>query len=317
MNILIAGGAGFIGTNLCYHLLKSNDNNLYVVDNLSSGLRSNLKKLENKPNFTFYEADITESLSFLNFYEIDQIYNLACPASPFFYKKNPIATMDTCYLGTKNLLSLARTKNASFLQASTSEIYGDPNNDIQNEKYFGNVNPLGERSCYDEGKRIAESLCYEYKRQYGLNICIVRIFNTYGPYMRKDDGRVVSSFINHILQHKKIEIHGSGKQTRSFCYISDLVSGLNLVMNGKDFGPFNIGNPNEISIENLANHIKFLMQKHLPKIENIYLPKTQDDPERRKPDITKIKNKFRWKPYISLDDGLKKTIQFYEKNFKE
>ena len=305
--ILVTGGAGFIGSNLCRKLLELG-NTVYCLDNLSSGSCENIKDLNSNVNFMFYQHDIEDNLV-LN-WEIDQIYHLACPASPPFYQKNPIKTLDTNYLGTKNVLELARIKGSRVLLTSTSEVYGDPNISPQHEEYCGNVNPIGIRSCYDEGKRIAETLMIEYERKYETEIRIARIFNTYGPYMDKNDGRVVSNFINQMLEDDNITVYGNGTQTRSFNYIDDTIEGLVLLMNTEDFrGPVNIGNDNEITINELLDVIQSL----LPETESDIIFKTLpgDDPKQRRPDLKLAKDKLNWSPKTLLSDGLFKTIQYF------
>lgn len=305
--ILVTGGAGFIGSNLCRKLLELG-NTVYCIDNLSSGSCENIKDLNSNVNFMFYQHDIEDNLV-LN-WEIDQIYHLACPASPPFYQKNPIKTLDTNYLGTKNVLELARIKGSRVLLTSTSEVYGDPNISPQHEEYCGNVNPIGIRSCYDEGKRIAETLMIEYERKYETEIRIARIFNTYGPYMDKNDGRVVSNFINQMLEDDNITVYGNGTQTRSFNYIDDTIEGLVLLMNTEDFrGPVNIGNDNEITINELLDVIQSL----LPETESNIIFKTLpgDDPKQRRPDLKLAKDKLNWSPKTLLSDGLFKTIQYF------
>ena len=305
--ILVTGGAGFIGSNLCRKLLELG-NTVYCLDNLSSGSCENIKDLNSNVNFMFYQHDIEDKFVFN--WEIDQIYHLACPASPPFYQKNPIKTLDTNYLGTKNVLELARIKGSRVLLTSTSEVYGDPNISPQHEEYCGNVNPIGIRSCYDEGKRIAETLMIEYERKYETEIRIARIFNTYGPYMDKNDGRVVSNFINQMLEDDNITVYGNGTQTRSFNYIDDTIEGLLLLMNTEDFrGPVNIGNDNEITINELLDVIQSL----LPETESDIIFKTLpgDDPKQRRPDLKLAKDKLNWSPKTLLSDGLFKTIQYF------
>ena len=305
--ILVTGGAGFIGSNLCRKLLELG-NTVYCLDNLSSGSCENIKDLNSNVNFMFYQHDIEDKFVFN--WEIDQIYHLACPASPPFYQKNPIKTLDTNYLGTKNVLELARIKGSRVLLTSTSEVYGDPNISPQHEEYWGNVNPIGIRSCYDEGKRIAETLMIEYERKYETEIRIARIFNTYGPYMDKNDGRVVSNFINQMLEDDNITVYGNGTQTRSFNYIDDTIEGLVLLMNTEDFrGPVNIGNDNEITIIELLDVIQSL----LPETESDIIFKTLpgDDPKQRRPDLKLAKDKLNWSPKTLLCDGLFKTIQYF------
>tara|TARA_B100002052_G_scaffold269425_1_gene268808 strand:+ start:2328 stop:3278 length:951 start_codon:yes stop_codon:yes gene_type:complete len=305
---LVTGGAGFIGSHLCKYLLES-EYYVICIDNLFTGSIHNISELLTNPNFEFIEHDIIKP-----FYrnKIDEIYNLACPASPIHYKINPIKTIKTCTIGTINMLGLAKKNNAKILQASTSEVYGDPNIHPQNESYFGNVNPIGPRSCYDEGKRCSESLFMDYHREHNLRIKIGRIFNTYGPNMAINDGRVVSNFIFQALKNKDITIYGDGTQTRSFQYIEDLVISLFKLMNSENnfLGPVNLGNPNEISIYNLASKIIDLTDSD-SKVVFLNLP--IDDPKRRNPDISLAKEKLDWSPTIGLDYGLKKTIEYFKK----
>ena len=304
--ILITGGAGFIGSHLCKTLINKN---YYIIclDNLLTGSINNISQLMNHPNFEFVKHDIIEP-----YYRegINEIYNLACPASPIQYKKNPIKTIKTCTAGVINMLGLAKKNNAKILQASTSEVYGDPKVHPQPEQYNGDVNPIGPRSCYDEGKRCSETLFFEYKREHNLDIRIIRIFNTYGPNMAVNDGRVVSNFINQSISKNNITIYGEGHQTRSFMYIDDLIDAMVLIMGSQDLSyPINVGNPLEISIIDLANKILDI-SKSTSKMIYEELPK--DDPVRRKPDISKIKSLTNWRPKTSLDDGLKKTISYFK-----
>lgn len=309
--ILVAGGAGFIGANLCQYLLSRGDT-VFCIDNLYTGKMQNIKTLLSHFNFQYIPADVT---SLQNIPEkIDEIYNLACPASPVQYQKNPIYTWATNVLGTLNLLKLAEKNECLFLQASTSEVYGDPIEHPQQENYWGNVNMVGVRSCYDEGKRAAETICMDFYRKKGMKIKIVRIFNTYGPKMQRDDGRVISNFIIQALQNEPITIYGSGEQTRSFCYIDDLILGLVKMMATSDdiVGPINIGNPDEITILEIAAKIKNMTNS---KAEIIFKKLPDDDPKRRCPDITKAKTNLNWQPNIDLKQGLKETIEYFEKNF--
>jgi len=306
--ILVTGGAGFLGSNLIKLLINDKNHHIICVDNLQTGSKENIYKFLKKPNFTFIMHDITFPL----YLEIDEIYNLACPASPIHYQMNPAQTTKTCVLGTINMLELAKKTGARILHASTSEIYGDPLQHPQTEDYWGNVNPLGIRACYDEGKRCAETLCMDYQRQYGVKTDIVRIFNTYGPMMAENDGRVISNFINQALNNKDITIYGDGKQTRSFCYVRDLVRGLIKIMNFNRSGintPLNIGNPREFNILELADLIIELAESD-SKIKFEKLP--EDDPTQRKPDISLIKKTIGWTPYVQLEDGLQKTINYFK-----
>ena len=302
---LVTGGAGFLGSHLIDKLMNDNQE-VICLDNYFTGNKSNIKKWINHPNFELIRHDVTEPIQL----EIDQIWHLACPASPIHYQENPIKTAKTSFLGTYNMLGLARRVNAKFLLASTSEIYGNPKINPQEENYFGYVNPIGVRSCYDEGKRISETLCSDYQRIHNLEIRIMRIFNTYGPRMKPNDGRVVSNFICQALQNKPITIYGEGKQTRSFCYVEDLIKGMNNLMQSKVTSPVNIGNPEELTILDLANKIR---NKINPNLEIIFKPLPQDDPLKRQPDITKAKSQIGWEPHTSLDKGLDKTISWFKK----
>jgi UDP-glucuronate decarboxylase len=304
---LVTGGAGFIGSHLCKRLLNENH---YVIclDNLFTGTLKNIEEFENNNNFEFVNHDITKPYYRDN---IDEIYNLACPASPIHYQSNPIKTVKTCTIGVINMLGLAKKNNAKILQASTSEVYGDPEIHPQKEDYNGNVSSLGFRSCYDEGKRCAETLFMDYKREHNLNIRIVRIFNTYGPNMTKNDGRVVSNFILQALNGEDITVYGDGSQTRSFQFIDDLVDGLMKMMNGDSVGPINLGNPIELSMKNLATMVIRLTNSSSNIIYN-ELPK--DDPKRRRPDINLAKSILDWSPIIDLETGLKKTINYFNPN---
>jgi UDP-glucuronate decarboxylase len=312
---LVIGGTGFIGSLLCKTLLEQNKH-VICMDNNSSGNINNVLSLFEKEGFTYIEKDIVKPFSageLINLKKlyILEIYHLACPASPRAYQKDPIKTLETNFIGTQNVLKLAAILRAKVLYTSTSEIYGDPKVVPQPETYWGNVNTLGPRSCYDEGKRIGETLCYEYNKRLGVPIKIVRIFNTYGPNMKKDDGRVVSNFINQCLESKDITIYGDGSQTRSFCYVEDTINGLIKMMNHNSsyVGPINIGNPNEMTIKSLALLIRKLTNsKSIITFHN--LPK--DDPTRRKPDISKAKGILNWEPNINLEDGLNKTIKYFK-----
>ncbi|MCK4663089.1 MAG: SDR family oxidoreductase [Bacteroidales bacterium] len=304
--ILVTGGAGFIGSHLCEKLL-SEGNEVICLDNYFTGNKQNIIHLLSNPYFELVRHDVTMPY----FVEVDEIYNLACPASPIHYQYNPIKTVKTSVMGAINMLGLAKRIRAKILQASTSEIYGDPKIHPQTEDYWGNVNPIGLRSCYDEGKRCAETLFIDYHKQNNVKIKIIRIFNTYGPRMHPNDGRVVSNFIVQALQNKDITIYGDGSQTRSFQYVDDLVNGMIKMMNSEnDFiGPVNIGNPNEFSILELAEKvIKFTNSKS--KI--IYLPLPEDDPTQRQPNIELAKNKLNWEPKIKLEEGLSKTIKYFK-----
>lgn len=304
--ILVSGGAGFIGSHLCERLLKDG-NEVVCMDNFFTGDKSNIVHLLQNPYFELVRHDVTEP--FLA--EVDEIYNLACPASPVHYQYNPIKTIKTSVMGAINMLGLAKRVNARVLQASTSEVYGDPKVHPQQEGYWGNVNPVGIRSCYDEGKRCAETLFMDYHRQHHIAIKIVRIFNTYGPRMHPQDGRVVSNFIMQALQHKDITIYGEGNQTRSFQYVDDLVEGMiRMMATEKSFiGPVNIGNPNEFTILQLAEQV-ILQTESKSKIK--FLPLPQDDPQQRKPDIELAKKSLDWNPNVQLEEGLSKTIAYFK-----
>ena len=307
LNILITGGAGFLGSHLCEKLLDQG-HKVICLDNFYSSEKNNISYLIDNPNFTFIEQDICNSK--INF-NIDQIYNLACPASPIHYQSDPVKTVQTNVLGSLNMLELAKKNNAKILQASTSEIYGDPKITPQSENYWGNVNPIGIRSCYDEGKRCAETLFFDYHRQYKINIKVCRIFNTYGPKMHKNDGRVMSNFIIQALQNLPITIYGKGSQTRSFCYVDDLIDGLISFMNTDNSitGPINLGSNQEISIKDLALKIINLTNS---KSEIKFLKPLSDDPMQRKPDLKLAKRMIDWNFDVRLDDGIKKTIKFFK-----
>ena len=307
--VIVTGGSGFIGSNLCKRLLNDGMR-VICVDNNYTGRMCNIEELVEHPHFKFILHDITEPL--LIDEKISQIYNLACPASPPAYQgKHAIDTTRTCIIGALNMLELARKNQATILQTSTSEVYGEPEVHPQKETYYGYVNPTGIRSCYDEGKRCAESLFFSYHRIYGINIKVVRIFNTYGPNMRSDDGRVVSNFICQSLQGQDLTIYGDGSQTRSLCFVDDTVEALVRMMNSdKDFtGPMNIGNPEEHSIKEIAEIITKKISGH-SKV--CYMDRPADDPTRRQPDISLAKEKLGWQPRTSLDEGLKKTITYYQ-----
>ena len=307
MRYLVTGGAGFIGSHLCESLLKEG-HEVICVDNLYSGEKKNIHNLLDDKNFEFIRHDVTFPL----YLEVDRIFNLACPASPVYYQKDPVQTIKTSIHGSINVLGLAKRVGARILQASTSEVYGDPEVHPQNEQYLGRVNPIGIRACYDEGKRAAETLFFDYHRQHNVDIRIVRIFNTFGPKMRRDDGRVVSNFIVQALEDKPITIYGDGSQTRSFCYIDDLVRGLTLMMDQDDtFGPVNLGNPDEITVGQLAKEIIELTDS---KSEIVYLPIPTDDPIMRQPDITRAKSILGWDVKISRTEGLMNLINYFRSN---
>lgn len=304
--ILVAGGAGFLGSHLCDRLIKDGEN-VVCVDNLETGSEENIAHLVPHSHFEFIHHDVSAPLEL----EVDQIYNLACPASPIHYQHDPIKTTKTSIYGAINLLDLAKRLNAKILQASTSEVYGDPIEHPQTESYWGNVNPVGPRSCYDEGKRCAETLFFDYHRQHNLIIKVVRIFNTYGPRMHPNDGRVVSNFIVQALKGEDISIYGDGQQSRSFCYVDDLIEGFVKMMRSPDeiTGPINIGNPGEFNMLELAEAVIKLTGS---KSNLIFLPLPTDDPRQRQPDITLAQRELSWKPNVSLENGLKDTIRYFE-----
>lgn len=304
MRILVTGGAGFIGSHLCERLL-GDGHDVVCLDNFFTGTKKNISHLLDNHNFELIRHDITEPILL----EVDRIYNFACPASPVHYQYNPVKTVKTSVMGTINMLGLAKRVKARILQASTSEVYGDPQVHPQTEDYWGHVNPIGIRSCYDEGKRVAETLMMDYHRQNGVDIRIIRIFNTYGPKMAEHDGRVVSNFITQALRGEDITVYGKGDQTRSFCYVSDLVEGIVRMMECEDFtGPVNLGNPTETTILEFAERIIKLTGSS-SKI--IFKPLPADDPKQRQPDITLAGARLRWKPEIAVEDGLKKTIAYF------
>ena len=304
MRILVTGGAGFIGSHLCERLL-SEGNEVICLDNFFTGRRQNVISLQDYRYFELVRHDVTEPILL----EVDQIYNLACPASPVHYQYNPVKTVKTNVMGTINMLGLAKRVKARILQASTSEVYGDPLTHPQQESYWGNVNPVGIRSCYDEGKRLAETLMMDYHRQNSVDTRIARIFNTYGPRMLENDGRVVSNFVVQSLRGKDMTIYGEGLQTRSFCYVDDLVDGLVKLMASKDvFDPVNLGNPTEFTMKELAEEIAAICGSE-GKIT--FLPLPEDDPKQRKPDITRAKTLLGWQPKVALRDGLVRTVDYF------
>ncbi len=304
--VVITGGGGFIGSHLCEKLLDSG-NEVICVDNFFTGNKANIRHLLKNTSFELLRHDVTFPL----YVEADEIYNFACPASPVYYQKDPVQTTKTSVHGAINLLGLAKRLGAKIIQASTSEVYGDPEVHPQTEDYWGKVNPIGIRSCYDEGKRCAETLFFDYHRQHQLDIKVIRIFNTYGPRMQLDDGRVVSNFIVQALTNKDITIYGDGKQTRSFCFVSDLVEGIIRMMNSPDgfIGPVNLGNPTEFTMLELAEIVLKLTESQ-SKI--VYKPLPSDDPRQRKPDITLAKKHLDWEPTIALEEGLKETIDYFK-----
>jgi UDP-glucuronate decarboxylase len=302
--ILVTGGAGFLGSHLCDRLVKEGSD-VVCLDNYFTGRKKNIEHLIGLKNFELVRHDVTIPM----FLEVDQIYNLACPASPVHYQYNPVKTLKTSVLGAINMLGLAKRVKARVLQASTSEVYGDPNVHPQREDYWGHVNPIGLRSCYDEGKRVAETLFFDYHRQNKVDIRVMRIFNTYGPRMHPNDGRVVSNFIVQALRGEKLTLYGKGDQTRSFCYVDDLIDGMVRLMEQDDIiGPVNIGNPGEFTIKKLAEQVIKLTGS---KSGIVYKPLPSDDPRQRCPDITLAKKKLNWQPKIKLAEGLKKTIEYF------
>jgi UDP-glucuronate decarboxylase len=308
--ILVTGGAGFLGSHLCDRLV-SEGHDVICLDNYFTGRKKNIEHLMSLPNFELLRHDVT----FPVFVEVDRIYNLACPASPVHYQYNPVKTIKTNVMGAINVLGLAKRVGARVLQASTSEVYGDPSVHPQTEDYWGNVNPIGIRSCYDEGKRVAETLFFDYHRQNNVDIRVMRIFNTYGPRMHPNDGRVVSNFIVQALRGDAITIYGDGSQTRSFCFVSDLIEGMVRLMNAEGLtGPVNVGNPGEFSILELAEKV-IALTKSKSKIVRHPLP--ADDPKQRRPDITLAREKLGWGPTIKLEDGLKTTIEYFKGDLGE
>jgi len=307
---LVAGGAGFLGSHICKRLLEQNK---YVlcVDNLISGNMKNMEPFLTNPNFEFIQQDIANPNLTVQFdkFRIIEIYNFACIASPKLYKLYPLETLTTCFNGSLNLLNLAKKHNAKYIFASTSEVYGDPLIHPQTETYYGNVNTVGERSCYDEGKRVAETLVYTMRNQYNINAKIIRIFNTYGPNMSIDDGRVITNFIQRIMESKPVQIYGNGNQTRSFCYVDDLIDGIFGVMESDEMGPINLGNPDcEFTLNELVREFEKITSA---SIEVEYLPATENDPQQRKPNIELARNKIGFSPKIGLNEGLKKTIIYF------
>lgn len=306
MRVLVTGGAGFVGSHLCRRLYKEG-HEVFCLDNLQTGRLENISDLCGNDHFHFVEHDVIKPLDL----SVDQIYNLACPASPPHYQKDPLQTIRTNFYGAENMLELAKKEHAIVLQASTSEVYGNPLVLPQTENYWGNVNPIGPRACYDEGKRIAETLFFNYHRQYGVSIRVVRLFNTYGPGMGVSDGRVVSNFITNALRGENLTLYGDGSQTRSFCFVDDTVEGLIRMMNQADdelTGPINLGNPSERTVRDLAEHILRLTGS---ASGIVFLPLPVDDPIHRKPDIKLAKKVLGWHPQVEIDDGLKMTIDYF------
>ncbi len=308
--ILVTGGAGFLGSHLCTRLVEAG-NEVICVDNFYTGNKRNIEHLFSNPYFEVIRHDVCFPL----YVEVDEIYNLACPASPIHYQHDPVQTTKTSVIGAINMLGLAKRVGAKIFQASTSEVYGDPSVHPQPESYWGNVNPIGSRSCYDEGKRCAETLFFDYYRQHDLNIKVARIFNTYGPNMHPNDGRVVSNFIVQALKNEPITVYGDGSQTRSFCYVDDLISGFIMLMDSDDriTGPMNLGNPGEFTIRELAELVIFQTNSKSKIVEK---PLPEDDPQQRKPDVSKAKEFLSWSPQIKLQDGLRTTIDYFAKLIK-
>ena len=309
MRVLVTGGAGFLGSHLIDRLMKQG-HDVICLDNFFTGHKRNIQHWMDNSYFELIRHDITEPIRL----EVDQIYHLACPASPVHYQYNPVKTIKTNVLGTLNMLGLAKRVKARFLLASTSEVYGDPDVHPQPEEYRGNVNTIGIRSCYDEGKRVAETLAFDYHRQNNVDIRVMRIFNTYGPRMFENDGRVVSNFIVQALKGVPLTVYGDGSQTRSFCYVADLIEGMMRLMNGEHIGPINIGNPGEYTILQLAETIQKMVN---PDAELTFKPLPQDDPLQRQPDITKAKNLLGWEPKINLEEGLKMTIEDFRSRIEK
>ena len=308
-NIIVTGAAGFLGSHLCEYLIKKGEK-VICIDNLFTGNLKNLENIKDHPNFEFIQHDIIDPI-FFEGREIDQIYNLACPASPIQYQINPVRTVKANTIGVINVLGIAKKHKARIFQASTSEVYGDPLEHPQTESYRGNVNTIGERACYDEGKRVAETLFFDYHREHGVEIRVARIFNTYGPRMYENDGRVVSNFIVQALNNKPITIYGTGEQTRSFCYVDDLIEAIYRIMNKENItGPINIGNPDEFTMIELADKIIKITGS---KSKIVFEKLPSDDPKKRKPDISLAKEIIEWEPKVNLDEGLVQTVNYFKK----
>ena len=310
---VVAGGAGFLGSHLCDRLIEE-EYDVICIDNFCTGKLKNIEHLKDNPHFSLIHKDITIPIIIEGV--VDEIYNLACPASPPKYQKDPVHTLKTNFMGTLNLLELAKAKKALFFQASTSEVYGDPLLHPQVEGYWGNVNPIGIRACYDEGKRVAETLCFEYYRSHNLKIKVARIFNTYGPRMADDDGRVVSNFVVQAISGTPLTVYGDGSQTRSFCYVDDLIEGFRKLMKSEQSitGPVNLGNPNETTMSEFAS---FVSLKTSSDSEIKFFPLPKDDPTRRKPDISYAKKHLNWQPKVELEEGLEKTIEYFSNEQKK
>lgn len=310
MRIVVTGGAGFIGSHLCARLL-ADGHQVLCLDNFFTGRKRHIAKLRDHDNFEVIRHDVTEPILL----EVDRIYHFACPASPVHYQVNPVKTVKTNVMGMVHMLGLAKRTGARILQASTSEVYGDPEQHPQTEDYWGNVNPIGRRACYDEGKRVAETLCFDYLRQNHVDVRVIRIFNTYGPHMLMDDGRVVSNFIVQALKGEDITLYGDGQQTRSFCYVNDLVEGaVRMMEQTADNGPVNLGNPHEVTIATLAKTILALTNS---SSQLVHRPLPEDDPTRRQPDIARARNALNWEPSVELEDGLKKTIAYFQELLRQ
>lgn len=315
MKILVTGGAGFIGSNLVSKLVKNRENQIIVLDNLSTGAEKNIQEFQDNDNFQFFKYDITDYsvIDFIKKLNVDEIYNLACPASPKYYLKHPIETWESSVLGVRNLLESIKGTKIKMVHSSTSEVYGDALEYPQTENYWGNVNPIGVRACYDEGKRAAESLIYDYIRQYNVDVRVIRIFNTYGPKMNPLDGRIISNFIMQALNNDDITIYGTGEQTRSFCFVDDTIDFMVKLMNSnnRNDSPINVGNPYELTVNYVAKYIK---EKIGSSSQIVYLNAMSDDPVKRKPNIDKAKSYIDWTPCVSFENGIKLTIEYFRNN---
>lgn len=315
MKILVTGGAGFIGSNLVSKLVKNKENQIIVLDNLSTGAEKNIQEFQDNDNFQFFKYDITDYsvIDFIKKLNVDEIYNLACPASPKYYLNHPIETWESSVLGIRNLLESIKGTKIKMVHSSTSEVYGDALEYPQTENYWGNVNPIGVRACYDEGKRAAESLIYDYIRQYNVDVRVIRIFNTYGPKMNPLDGRIISNFIMQALNNDDITIYGTGEQTRSFCFVDDTIDFMVKLMNSnnRNDSPINVGNPYELTVNYVAKYIK---EKIGSSSQIVYLNAMSDDPVKRKPNIDKAKSYIDWTPCVSFENGIKLTIEYFRNN---